>query len=83
MNKKNSYKTLYSLCLLVGLSIVLYYAGRFVNSKNTKEKTELIADTNNPYIMILGTAQDGVSLKRAVKKNAAQKLGEIKKYQKR
>jgi len=59
MGKISLYKILSSLCLLLGLSIVLYYSGRFINSNTKKEKTELITNTNNPYIMVLGTAQDG------------------------
>ena len=83
MNKKISYKILYSLCLLVGLSIVLYYAGRFVNSKNTKEKTELITDTNNPYIMILGTAQDGGFPQAGCKKNCCSEAWKNKELSKK
>ena len=59
MDKTSLYKILSSLCLLLGLSIVLYYSGRFTNSKTNNKKTELITNTNNPYIMVLGTAQDG------------------------
>ena len=83
MSKISLYKTLPFLCLLIGLSIVLYYSGKFTNSKTTKVKNDVEVKANNAYIMVLGTAQDGGFPQTGCQKNCCSEAWKNKELSKK